>query len=73
MSPARPEAQEAVGAAAAALLGLARSGVYRPPGPADEDEATAMRRIDALYTDHPFYGSRRIAFELKMSRSACSG
>jgi len=27
-----------------------------------------MRRIDALYTDCPFYGSRRIAFELKMSR-----
>jgi putative transposase len=33
-----------------------------------EDDAAAMRRIDALYTDHPFYGSRRIAFELKMSR-----
>jgi putative transposase len=27
-----------------------------------------MRRIDALYTDHPFYGSRRIAFELKLNR-----
>ena len=51
-----------------ALLGLARSGVYRPPSPADEDDAAAMRRIDALYTDHPFYGSRRIAFELKMNR-----
>ena len=51
-----------------ALLGLARSGVYRAPPPAREDDAAAMRRIDALYTDHPFYGSRRIAFELKMSR-----
>jgi len=50
-----------------ALLGLARSGVYRMP-PAREDDAAAMRRIDALYTDHPFYGSRRIAFELKMNR-----
>jgi putative transposase len=50
-----------------ALLGLARSGVYRAP-PTREDDAAAMRRIDALYTDHPFYGSRRIAFELKMSR-----
>jgi putative transposase len=50
------------------LLGLARSGVYRSPPPAREDDAAAMRRIDALYTDHPFYGSRRIAFELKMSR-----
>ena len=51
-----------------ALLGLARSGVYRPPPPTREDDAAAMRRIDALYTDRPFYGSRRIAFELKMSR-----
>jgi putative transposase len=25
-------------------------------------------QIDALYTDHPFYSSRRIAFELKRSR-----
>ena len=50
-----------------ALLGLARSGVYRTQ-PVREDDAAAMRRIDALYTDHPFYGSRRIAFELKMSR-----
>ena len=51
-----------------ALLGLARSGVYRPRAPADEDDAAAIRRIDALYTEHPFYGSRRIAFELKMNR-----
>ena len=51
-----------------ALLGLARSGVYRAPAPAGEDDAAAMRRIDALYTEHPFYGSRRIAFELKMNR-----
>jgi putative transposase len=50
-----------------ALLGLARSGVYRS-APLREDDAAAMRQIDALYTDHPFYGSRRIAFELKMSR-----
>ena len=43
-----------------ALLGLARSGVYRS-APLREDDAAAMRQIDALYTDHPFYGSRRIA------------
>ena len=49
-----------------ALLGLARSGVCRAP--AGEDDAAAMRRIDALYTEHPFYGSRRIAFTLKMNR-----
>ncbi len=37
-----------------ALLGLARSGVYRTPAPGSEDDAAAMRRIDALYTEHPF-------------------
>ena len=36
-----------------ALLGLARSGVYRTSAPASEDDAAAMRRIDALYTEHP--------------------
>jgi putative transposase len=51
-----------------ALLGLARSGVYRAPAPLREDDAAVMRRIDALYTEKPFYGSRRIAFELKANR-----
>jgi putative transposase len=51
-----------------ALLGLARSGVYRALAPAGADDTVAMRRIDALYTDHPFYGSRRIAFTLELNR-----
>ena len=53
-------------AGSARFLGLARSGAYRS-APLREDDAAAMRQIDSLYTDHPFYGSRRIAFELKMS------
>jgi hypothetical protein len=32
------------------LLGLARSGVYRAPGPADTGELTLMRRIDELFS-----------------------
>ena len=44
-----------------ALLDVARSGVYRPPAPANDDDLALMRRIDALYLDCPFYGSRRIA------------
>jgi hypothetical protein len=71
-----------------ALFGLARSGVYRAPAPSGEDDAAAMRRIDAraaadapdgdrgagaLYTEHPFYGSRRIAFTLKMNRKRGCG
>ncbi len=44
-----------------AMLGLARSGVYRKPRPANENELDAMRRIDALFTARPFFGARRIA------------
>jgi hypothetical protein len=28
------------------MLGLARSGVYRLPGPANDDDLTLLRRID---------------------------
>jgi len=50
------------------LLGLSRSGVYRKSAPVDDSDQSLMRRIDALYTEYPFYGSRRLAFELKASR-----
>ena len=42
-------------------LGLARSGVYRKPRPANDNDLEAMRRIDALFTARPFFGARRIA------------
>jgi putative transposase len=48
-----------------ALLGLARSGVYRPKAPANDDvDLTLMRRIDELFTKWPFYGSRRMTLTL---------
>src|SRR5580765_4817272 len=43
------------------LPGLSRSGVYRTPVPASEDDLTLMRRIDELFTAWPFLGSRRVA------------
>ena len=43
------------------LLGLSRSGVYRTPLPANDDDLKLMRRIDELFTERPFLGSRRIA------------
>jgi putative transposase len=43
------------------LLGVARSGVFRPPRPANENDLALMRRIDALFTAWPFLGSRRMA------------
>jgi len=37
-----------------ALLGVARSGVYRPAKPANDNDAALMRRIDELFTAWPF-------------------
>ena len=47
-----------------ALLNLARSGVYRPKAEAGADDLVLMRRIDELHLELPFYGSRRMLFEL---------
>ena len=53
-----------------ALLNVARSGIYRPrpqPGP---DDLALMRRIDELHLELPFYGSRRMTFELNKENRA---
>ena len=47
------------------LLGIARSGVYRPPRPANDNDLALMRRIDELFTAWPFLGSRRMTAMLK--------
>ena len=47
-----------------ALVGVARSGVYRPKPVAGADDLAVMRRIDELHLELPFYGSRRMTFEL---------
>lgn len=44
-----------------ALLALARSGIYRPKRPANDDDLALMRRLDELFLSHPFLGSRRMA------------
>jgi putative transposase len=44
-----------------AMLGVSRSGVYRKPRPANDNDPEAMRRIDVLFTARPFFGARRIA------------
>jgi putative transposase len=46
------------------LLNLARSGVYRPNPVTGADDLALMRRIDELHLELPFYGSRRMMFEL---------
>ncbi len=39
-----------------ALLGIARSGVYRPPPAANDNGLALMGRIDELFTAWPFLG-----------------
>jgi putative transposase len=46
------------------LLNVARSGVYRPRPEPSADDLALMRRIDELYLEKPFYGSRRMTFDL---------
>jgi putative transposase len=47
-----------------ALLDLSRSGVYRPKSVTGTEDLAVMRRIDELHLELPFYGSRRMMFEL---------
>jgi putative transposase len=47
------------------LLSLARSGVYRERQGPDAEELALMRRIDELFLDFPFLGSRRITIMLR--------
>ena len=47
------------------LLGIARSGVYRPAPANDDEDLALMRRIDALFTTWPFLGSRRMTAMLR--------
>ncbi len=46
------------------MLNVARSGVYRPKTEPSADDLALMRRIDELHLELPFYGSRRMTFEL---------
>src|SRR5664280_1399790 len=50
-----------------ALLNLSRSGVYRPGPVTGADDLALMRRIDELHLKRPFYGSRRMVFELNQA------
>lgn len=49
----------------AALLGLNRSSLYYQPAAISAREVAIKHRIDEIYTEHPFYGSRRITVELR--------
>ena len=46
------------------LLGLCRSNLYYRPQEPSAESLALMRRIDELYTAHPFYGSRQMSRHL---------
>jgi putative transposase len=47
------------------LLGLDRSGLYYAPVMPDAEEVRICHRLDQLYTDHPFYGVRKMTLLLR--------
>jgi putative transposase len=47
------------------LLSISRSSLYYQPSQPSADEVALKHRIDAIYTQYPFYGSRRITAQLR--------
>ncbi len=47
------------------LLSLHRSSLYYQPVAPSAEEIGVKRRIDEIYTAHPYYGSRRITVTLQ--------
>jgi putative transposase len=47
------------------LLGISRSSLYYRPRRPTAEEVALKHRIDAIYTQYPFYGSRRITAQLR--------
>lgn len=49
----------------ASLLSLNRTGLYYKPVEPSPEEVAVKHRIDEIYTEHPYYGSRRITAQLR--------
>jgi putative transposase len=47
------------------LFDLCRSGYYYEPVPTSREDLALMRRIDRLWTESPFYGSRQVTLALR--------
>jgi len=45
-------------------LGISRSGLHYKPKPPNEEDLLLMRAIDEEYTEHPYYGRRRMTVEM---------
>ena len=47
------------------MLSISRSSLYYQPREPSAEEIAIKHRIDELYTQYPFYGSRRIAAQMQ--------
>ena len=47
------------------LLEMSRSTLYYKPAEADEETLHIMRRLDEMYTSHPYYGVLRMTASLR--------
>jgi putative transposase len=50
------------------LLGLSSSTYYYPPAPETAENLRLLRKLDELYLECPFFGSRRMAVTLNINR-----
>lgn len=60
----------------AELLGLARRSYYYQPAVNETEEARLkahLNAIDEIYTERPYYGTRRMQYELERSYDICIG
>jgi len=55
------------------LLSVSRASLYYQPAPPSSEELSIKRRIDEIYTAWPFYGSRRIAQQIKREQLGREG
>jgi putative transposase len=53
-----------------ALLGVSRGTCYYTPAPVAAEDLMLMKMLDAEYTDHPFYGVRRMRLVLRRAGHA---
>ena len=49
-------------------MGVPRSSYYYQPRPESAENLRLLRRLDELYLDRPFLGSRRMAVTLEVNR-----
>ena len=52
------------------LLGLSRSSLYYTPRGASAEDVALMRRLDELYLEHTFYGSRQMVRHFRREGTA---